>query len=461
MNEMNMRMNQAEAQHQNQAQEYRVSELSSYIKRCIEDNFGYIRVRGEISGLKIASSGHGYFNLKDNDAILACTCWKNAMSRLSFKLEDGMEVIATGKLTTYAGQSKYQLSVEKIESSGAGALMAMLLKRKEALAKEGLFDQAKKLKLPFFPSRIGVITSPVGAVIQDILHRVRDRCPTHVILWPVAVQGEQCSFEVSSAINGFNSMNDSMRPDVIIVARGGGSIEDLWGFNEEIVCRAAASSRIPIISAIGHETDITLLDFASSVRAPTPTAAAEMALPVLSEIMLKMSEFDFRLKNALVKILERYKNKLALLFRSFESAKGGLFSRYQKLDDLSFRLQNSLPNNLKIKQAKLASAILPYNQIHSMINSKSASLLNIHEKISSLIGNILKTYSMKLDLNGQLLSSMSVGKILSRGFVLARSKKVGIIHSVFDAQKENSFELQWHDGKILVNSKGEGNYESG
>ncbi|MFZ2099007.1 MAG: exodeoxyribonuclease VII large subunit, partial [Oricola sp.] len=268
--------------------EYSVSEISFAVKRTIEDNFERVRVRGEISGYRGPhSSGHAYFTLKDDKARIDAVIWRGAFSKLSFMPEEGLEVIATGKLTTYPGSSKYQIVIDNIEPAGAGALMALLEERRKRLAAEGLFDEARKQLLPYMPRVIGVVTSPTGAVIRDILHRVNDRYPLHVIVWPVRVQGETSAAEVANAISGFNALDGSQgipRPDVLIVARGGGSLEDLWGFNEEVVVRAAADSMIPLISAVGHETDWTLIDHAADVRAPTPTGAAEMAVPVKAEL---------------------------------------------------------------------------------------------------------------------------------------------------------------------------------
>ena len=260
--------------------EFSVSELSHRLKRSVEESFAWVRVRGEISGFKRPASGHLYFALKDADAVLDAVCWKGQAARLGVKPEDGLEVICSGKLTTYPGRSKYQMIVERMELAGLGALMAMLEQRKKKLAAEGLFDAERKRALPYLPRVIGVVTSPTGAVIRDILHRLHDRFPTRVLLWPVLVQGEGAADQVARAIAGFNALpadGPVPRPDILIVARGGGSLEDLMAFNEESVVRAAAASRIPLISAVGHETDTTLIDFASDRRAPTPTAAAEMA----------------------------------------------------------------------------------------------------------------------------------------------------------------------------------------
>ncbi|WP_439116576.1 exodeoxyribonuclease VII large subunit, partial [Paracoccus liaowanqingii] len=275
------------------AHEFTVSELSGALKRSIEDQFGRVRVRAEVGRVSRPGSGHLYFDLKDDRAVLAAVTWKGQAARLVQRPEEGMEVIATGRLTTFPGQSKYQMIVDQIEPAGAGALMAMLDRRRKALAAEGLFDEDRKRPLPFLPRVIGVVTSPSGAVIRDILHRLRDRFPTRVLIWPVAVQGEGCAPQVSAAIRGFNALPPDgpvPRPDLIIVARGGGSLEDLWGFNEEAVVRAAADSAIPLISAVGHETDTTLIDFAADRRAPTPTAAAEMAVPVRADLAARLAE---------------------------------------------------------------------------------------------------------------------------------------------------------------------------
>jgi len=276
-----------------------VSELSGALKRTVEQAFGHVRVRGEISGWKRHGSGHCYFTLKDDSACMDAVLWRGQAGRLSFAPEDGAEVIATGKLTTYPGRSKYQIVVDRLELAGEGALMALLDRRRRALAAEGLFDESRKRPLPHLPRIIGVITSPTGAVIRDILHRLADRCPCHVIVWPVPVQGEGAAEKITAAIRGFQAMGSP--PELLIVARGGGSIEDLWAFNEEIVVRAAHESVIPLISAVGHETDTTLIDFAADRRAPTPTAAAEMAVPVVAELAGLLDSLGGRLAGALAR----------------------------------------------------------------------------------------------------------------------------------------------------------------
>jgi exodeoxyribonuclease VII large subunit len=284
-----------------------VTELSGALKRTIENAFGQVRVRGEISGFKRHSSGHCYFTLKDENACIDAVIWRTSAATLAFRPEDGAEVIATGKLTTYPGRSKYQVVVDRMELAGEGALLALLERRRKALAAEGLFDASRKRRLPFLPQVIGVVTSPTGAVIRDIIHRLEDRCPTRVIVWPVPVQGEGAAEKIAAAIRAFPAVDP--RPDLLIIARGGGSIEELWPFNEEEVVRAAAESPIPLISAVGHETDTTLIDHAADLRAPTPTAAAELAVPVRAELLVQLSELAHRARHCLSRRSERCRER--------------------------------------------------------------------------------------------------------------------------------------------------------
>jgi len=295
--------------------ELTVTELSNALKRVVEDQFGLVRVRGEISGLKFHSSGHVYFDLKDDKSVLNAVIWRGVAARLKVKPEAGLEVICTGKLSTYGGSSRYQIIVEQVELAGLGALMAMLEARRKKLAAEGLFDASRKKKLPFLPEVIGVITSPTGAVIRDIMHRLQARFPRRVLLWPVAVQGERAAAEIAAAIAGFNAFDGKRlpRPDLIIVARGGGSVEDLMAFNDEAVVRAAAASAIALISAVGHETDTTLIDFAADVRAPTPTAAAELAVPVRAELLAQTLDFERRALRCFAKSMDDRRRHLAQL----------------------------------------------------------------------------------------------------------------------------------------------------
>ncbi|QNN67468.1 exodeoxyribonuclease VII large subunit [Sphingomonas lutea] len=317
-----------------------VSELSGALKRTIETAFGQVRVRGEISGFKRHGSGHCYFTLKDESACIDAVIWRSSAAVLAFKPEDGAEVIATGKLTTFPGRSKYQIVIERLELAGEGALLALLERRRKALAAEGLFDPARKRRLPYLPRVIGVVTSPTGAVIRDILHRLEDRFPTHVILWPVAVQGDGAAARIANAIRRFPAI--APRPDLLIVARGGGSIEDLWPFNEEEVVRAAAESPIPIISAVGHETDTTLIDHAADLRAPTPTAAAELAVPVRAELAAHLSELGRRGHNCLSRQAERARERLQLTACRWPEAPTLFTPVAQRLDELGERLPRAL-----------------------------------------------------------------------------------------------------------------------
>ncbi len=330
------RMNERAGAAPDNAPEISVSDLSNALKRTIEDRFGFVRVRGEISGWRGPhSSGHVYFALKDQGAKIDAVIWKGSYQRLRVKPEEGMEVIATGKITTYPGKSTYQIVVETIEPAGVGALLAQLEDRRRRLAAEGLFDEARKQLLPFMPRVLGVVTSPTGAVIRDILHRIADRFPMHVLVWPVRVQGETSGAEVARAIAGFNALPEGgriPRPDVIVVARGGGSLEDLWGFNEEIVVRAAADSMIPLVAAVGHETDWTLIDHAADRRAPTPTAAAEICVPVRSELLAQVSGLARRHLSAIARLRERRGADLRAIARALPSAEDLLAMPRQRLD---------------------------------------------------------------------------------------------------------------------------------
>lgn len=347
--------------------ELSVGQLSNALQRTVENAFPRVRVRGEISGFKRAPSGHLYLTLKDPDAVLGAVCWKGVAARLSIRPEDGMEVIATGKLTTFAGQSKYQLVIDQMELAGRGALLALIEERKRRLAAEGLFEAARKRPLPLLPRVIGVVTSPTGAVIRDILHRLNDRFPRPVLVWPVLVQGEQAAAQIVAAIRGFNQLPDGgpiPRPDVLIVARGGGSIEDLMAFNEEAVVRAAAASAIPLISAVGHETDTTLIDFASDRRAPTPTAAAEMAVPVRAELRQAVRERGQRLDQAADRLLQDRNLRLDALARGLTDPRRAVAEARQRLADRDQRLRQAMRQRLAAQRASVATlgARLPHPQ---------------------------------------------------------------------------------------------------
>ncbi|KMK67976.1 exodeoxyribonuclease VII large subunit [Puniceibacterium sp. IMCC21224] len=339
------------------APEFTVSELSGAVKRTIEGEFAFVRVRGEVGRVSRPRSGHVYLDLKDDRAVISGVMWKGTASKLQTQPEEGMEVIATGRLTTFPGQSKYQIVIEDIRPAGMGALMAMLEKRKAMLAAEGLFAPERKQALPYLPEVIGVVTSPSGAVIRDILHRLRERFPRKVLIWPVAVQGAKCAPEVARAIAGFNALTPGgmvPRPDLLIVARGGGSIEDLWGFNEEIVARAAAASDIPLISAVGHETDTTLIDFVSDKRAPTPTAAAELAVPVRLDLLGWLGDMQARLGRSVGQRLDVRGQRLRDLARAMPRAETLLDGPRQRLDTLSDRLPQALIRSVQLRRVQLS-----------------------------------------------------------------------------------------------------------
>src|SRR6476646_2169980 len=331
--------------------ELTVSELSAALKRTIEDAYGFVRVRGELGKVSYHSNGHVYFDLKDERACIAGVIWRSAAARIKLKLEAGLEVVISGRVTTYPGRSQYQIIVETLEPAGLGALMALLEERKRRLTTEGLFDEARKQLLPYLPAVIGVITSPTGAVIRDILHRLADRFPRHVLVWPVRVQGDGSAEEVAAAIRGFNTLTvhgSIRRPELLIVARGGGSLEDLWSFNEEIVVRSAAASMIPLIAAVGHETDVTLIDFAADVRAPTPTAAAERAGPVVAELLVRVDGLGQRSLARWYRCQEARRTELRAAIRALPTAEALLALPRQRLDQASARLPRALIANAQI-----------------------------------------------------------------------------------------------------------------
>ncbi|PCI59108.1 MAG: exodeoxyribonuclease VII large subunit [Kordiimonadales bacterium] len=405
------------------AQEYTVSEISGALKRAVEDQFGYVRVRAELSGVKLAASGHIYFSLKDDKAVMDGVCWRGNAGRLTFRPEDGLEVICSGKLTTYPARSKYQMIVEHMEPAGAGALMALLEERKAKLAAEGLFDPAYKKPLPFLPKVIGVVTSPTGAVIRDILHRLYDRFPRHVIVWPVVVQGQQAADQIANAINGFNAMPEdgaTPKPDLLIVARGGGSIEDLWSFNEEVVVRAAAASDIPLISAVGHETDTTLIDYAADLRAPTPTGAAEMAVPVRDDLLYTVADLGRRLMGLKGAMIRDRKERLLGLSRGLPSPKDLLGLAQQRCDDLSERLPRGLINVTQQKTSRLNRLIggLSAKRLEQRAAFEAQKLQGTSARLQPNYVRHLADLGAKLDSAGRMLSSLSYERVLDRGFAL-------------------------------------------
>jgi exodeoxyribonuclease VII large subunit len=400
---------------------FSVSELSAALKRTVEDGFGHVRVRGEISGFKRVASGHCYFTLKDEGACIDAVIWRGQAGALRFAPEDGIEVIATGKLTTYPARSRYQIVVERLELAGQGALMALLDKRRQALAAEGLFDAARKRPLPFAPRTIGVVTSPTGAVIRDILHRLEDRFPCRVILWPVPVQGEGAAEKIAAAVAGFNAL--PAPPDLLIVARGGGSIEDLWAFNEESVVRAVAGSAIPVISAVGHETDTTLCDFAADVRAPTPTAAAEIAVPVRSELLAQVGALGARAERCARRTADRSAEQLKVLLRHWPEREALLAPQRQRVDELADRLPRALAGRLDRARGDLGragGALRPalLRAAHERARERLAALWRVAE-LAHPERPLEKGYALIRDRAGQVLTSAAAARearLLTLGF---------------------------------------------
>jgi len=427
---------------------YSVSEISNALKRLVEDNFSSVRVRGEITGWKVATSGHVYFSLKDENSLISAVCWKGVAGKLPFRPEDGLEVICSGKITTYAGRSNYQLIVDFMEVSGSGALMALLEKRKAQLAKEGLFDEKRKKSLPFLPQTIGVVTSPTGAVIRDILHRLSERFPCRVIIWGVPVQGEGAAEKIANAINGFNLLVAENRPDLIIVARGGGSLEDLWAFNEEVVVRAVAASQIPLISAVGHETDTTLIDYASDKRAPTPTAAAEIAVPVRDEFLLIVLEYGKRLLVAQMRNINFRQDKIIGLARGLPNPLRMLDNATQRLDDWSERLSACLLVYVSKKSQILAvlEAKLQPRSFVQNLNRAEQDLQRLIESIERNFALKTKDYEQKINNLAQLLESCSVKKVLERGFAIVRGEQGNVITRITQISGNKTLELEFADG---------------
>ena len=483
--------------------EYTVSELSGAVKRVIEGEFGLVRVRGEVGRVSRPASGHLYFDLKDDRSVIAAISWKGQVARMQVRPEEGMEVVATGRMTTFPGQSKYQLIVEDVSPAGAGALMAMLEKRRAALQAEGLFDADRKKPLPFLPEVIGVVTSPSGAVIRDILHRLRDRFPRHVLIWPVAVQGQACAPEVAAAIRGFNAIAPGgaiPRPDVLIVARGGGSLEDLWGFNEEIVVRAAAESRIPLISAVGHETDTTLIDYASDRRAPTPTAAAEMAVPVRLELLANVDDLAARLSRGLAQGLMLRGQRMRDLARALPRLDALLASPAQRLDNASGRLSSGLTLCVSRKRGEFErqSGKVSPRALHSLISNRQEMLVrkadglesrlirridqvrarydNWSSRLAPSLARLLASAARDLDRDRKRLSDMGErldaialkrledknGRLealsrvhstlgytetLKRGYAVIRGDGKVVTRRA-DAENAVALEIEFHDGKL-------------
>jgi exodeoxyribonuclease VII large subunit len=487
--------------------EFTVSELSAALRRTVEDAYGYVRVRGEISGFRGPhSSGHCYFALKDEGARIEAVVWKSAFGRLRFKPQEGLEVVVTGRLTTYPGRSSYQIVIDQLEPAGVGALMALLEERKRKLAAEGLFDAARKQLLPFLPDVIGVVTSPTGAVIRDIRHRLADRFPRRVLVWPVRVQGEGSAEMVAAAIRGFNELGKVgpvPRPDLLIVARGGGSLEDLWSFNEEIVVRAAAESMIPLISAVGHETDVTLIDFAADRRAPTPSAAAEMAVPVRAELIAQVDGLKRRSFSAWRRGLEARRTELRSAGRALPSGETLLAVPRQRLDGLADRLPRALKANAQIHHTQFnrVAARLTVRMLRERIDRDGKHALAMIERTrrsvrmltdrrrdrfagvavrlaASLranadahrariargrerseaaierarraVQNLIDRRAAMLDRAGQLLNALSYHGVLARGFALVRGPGGTPVRQAAAVTAGQRLDIEFSDGRVAA-----------
>ena len=440
--------------------EITVSELSASLKRTVEEAYPFVRLRGEVSGYRGPhSSGHCYFSLKDANARIEAVIWKGAFGRLRFKPEEGLEVIASGKVTTYPGSSKYQIVIEAIEPAGAGALMALLEERKRKLKAEGLFEDARKKPLPYLPRVVGVVTSPTGAVLRDILHRLADRCPCHVLVWPVRVQGETSAAEVAAAITGFNALDVGgkiPRPDVLIVARGGGSLEDLWSFNEEIVARAAAASDIPLVSAVGHETDFTLIDFVADRRAPTPSAAAEMVVPVRVELLSGVGACGARLIGAVGRHVQRLRADVRGLARGLPAADTVLAMPRQRLDAVGERLPRALRANAHAHRVQFerASARHTPRALRAQIVHVRDRLRALAERGTRCIAVARERRGARLEAMTQLLNALGYHKVLERGFALVRDAAGGPIRSAARVGANDPLDIEFADGRVAAVATG-------
>ena len=427
--------------------EFSVSELAFSVKRSIEDNFGRVRVRGELSRVSIPKSGHMYTTLKDEKAVIDAVCWRGVLSKLSVRPEEGLEVICTGKMTTYPGNSKYQLVIESMELAGEGALLKMLEERKKKLAGEGLFDPERKKARPFLPQRIGVVTSPTGAVIRDILHRLQDRFPRHVLVWPVKVQGDGAAEEITQAIDGFNALNDSLKPDLIIVARGGGSLEDLMPFNEENVVRATARSVIPIISAVGHETDTTLIDYASDLRAPTPTGAAEMAVPVRLDLLAQVADNEKRLINGMTRSLMERRHKTEALAAKLGDPKRLLELKTQQVDRAGDRLDHALSTYIGKKKDAFMRSSMKLVHPKQMVANKALQFNGLQERLANTGKRLLQDKERQLKQSAEKLEILSFENVLNRGYVVVRDENGAPVTAADALKNDQAVSLQFKDKK--------------
>ena len=456
-----------------------VVELSRTVKRAVERAFDRVRVRGEIGRVTVAGSGHMYLSMKEENAVLDCVCWRDTARRLAHRPEQGLEMVATGRLTTYPGRSSYQLVIESIEPAGVGALMALLEQRRKQLAAEGLFAEERKKPLPFLPSVIGVVTSPTGAAIRDIMHRLRDRFPRHVLLWPVAVQGEGAAEQIAAAIRGFNGLEPdgpTPRPDLIIVARGGGGVEDLWAFNEEAVARAAAASGIPLISAVGHETDTTLIDFASDRRAPTPTAAAEMAVPVRAELEARVLDAEGRLVGGAGRMLERLRGELRGLARGLPHPARLVEQKSQDLDNAAGSLRRVMTLALAERRGAVRDMAHRLRHPRETVAEKRAALARAaaglrpaalddriarsRDRIAQGARDLARAAGTRLDERGRglaqlgkLLESLSYRGVLERGYAVVRGAGAPVVRAAGVAPGA-ALAIEFADGEVRATASG-------
>lgn len=460
--------------------EYTVTEISGAVKRTLEDEFGRIRVKGEVGRVFKARSGHLYYDVKDDRNVLACTTWKGQVANLSVVPEEGLEVVVTGRLTAFGAQSKYNMNVDEVAVAGQGALMALLEKRKKQLESEGLFEASRKKELPYLPEIIGVITSPSGAVIRDILHRLRDRFPRKVLIWPVAVQGKACAPEVARAIEGFNAMTTGgalPRPDLLIVARGGGSVEDLWGFNEEIVARAASASDIPLISAVGHESDTTLIDFVSDMRAPTPTAAAELAVPVRLDLLAHVDGQGARATHAVSTAVSRRRQRLADLARALPRPETLLEAARQRFDRAADGLPNALIRGVHSRRVTLSevsgglrpanlqrlviaardrfdrrAAALAADRFNERLARRRDALNGLNRRLSTAGRGQIDRLRVQLEATDRLRETLSYKATLERGYAVVWAEGA-VVTRKSAAAKSTALEIEFADGRLSVGGK--------
>jgi exodeoxyribonuclease VII large subunit len=432
--------------------EFTVSQFARCVKTLLEDSFGYVKINGEISGFKKATSGHLYFNLKDENALLSAVCFKGSAANIDFEINDGLQVCASGRITTYEGRSNYQIIVEKIEIAGIGAILEMIEKRRKKLQEEGLFEQIHKKSIPFLPKIIGVITSPTGAVIEDIKHRIENRFPTHILLYPSLMQGDKSAKNVIDGIKYFSKLKNN-KPDLIIIARGGGSFEDLLPFNDEDLVRAVFNCEIPIISAIGHETDTTLIDYVADLRAPTPSAAAEMAVPVLADLKNSLNYQAEKLKFLPKNFINNAQNNLDKLQKYIISPKAFFTAMLEKYSFASNKLNIVINNFLSQKTIKLSSLQISKNLIKQKFLNEEKSLQSLEKSLKSLVKNSLKEDFLKLENSAKLLQSNNHQKILKRGFALVKDENGKILSSISTINSCEEVFVEVSDGVVNLHKK--------